>query len=923
MTSPGALSDDVCVRIGRVARCSELSVLLRYSAMTRGIHRLLRLLPVLVLACTCSAQPSAPNLRLPSGVRPLHYAADLALNPGQDAFTGSIEIALEVSQPADRIWLHGKELEFREARFRVAGKDVPAHSEPHGDFIAIIPDAPLTPGRVGLHIVYAGQVSRTLTDGLFQQRDGEDWYIFSKFEPVTARRAFPCFDEPSFKTPWQLTLHVPKQLRAFSNTAMESETEEPGGTKAVRFAETKPLPSYLVALAVGPFDVVETAPVGQKHIPSRIIVPRGRGSEAAHAAAITPKIIELLEAYFGTPYPYDKLDQIVVPLVTSWGAMENAGLIAYGQFLIAPKQQDSELRQRSRAETMAHEISHQWFGDLVTTAWWDDIWLNEAFATWMSNKVLDQWHPEWKLKFDAASSSNRVMHADELVSARRVRQPIEAPGDIANAFDGITYQKGAAVISMFENYVGSATFQKAVRLYLKQHAWGNATAEDLLAAVDTISGRSVGPAFLSFLNQGGVPLLKVGLRCGGKSPVLTLAQERFLPLGSKATPSEVWQVPVCFKWSDGRSVRRQCVLLAKPAEEFTIPEAKSCPAWLYASENAAGYYRISYAPELLRALLQEGQSQLELPERASVLENTQALFETGRIDASDALGAASKLSNDPNREIVLPALGTIASINSLVPDPLRPNFARFVNSAYGARARDLGWKSRTGEPQDAQQLRGALVPTVAMWGEDAALAAEASKLAHAWLKDRNAIDPDMVYSVLATAAYKGDRALFDELVSAAKASKVQRDRSFMIYAIGGFRDPEIERSALALLFSGDIDPRELSPILYRSRKETWPVAWEFVKENFDRLNSLLPGARGIPFAATLPYAANGFCDAASGVHERRHAQSLHRHREYPPVQRADCRDAAGHCYIPQELLKGNLCYDCIARRPMEWAQAGC
>ncbi len=326
-----------------------------------------------------------------------------------------------------------------------------------------------------MQIVYSGEVSRTLTDGAFQQQQDRDWYIFTKFEPVTARRVFPCFDEPSFKVPWQLTLHVPKDLKAFSNTLPVSEQDEADGMKVVRFGETKPLPSYLVAFAVGPFDVVETGPIGKNRRPSRIIVPRGRASEAAYAASITPKMIELLEDYFGTPYPYEKLDQIVVPITAAWGAMENAGMIAYGDFLLSPKAQDTDLLQRRRAEVMEHEMSHQWFGDLVTTAWWDDIWLNEAFASWLSSKLLNEWKPEWNIKAEAAGSLN-VMRSDSLTTARKIRQPIEAPGDIANAFDGITYGKGEAVIGMFENYMGATEFQRAIRLYLLQHAWGNATS---------------------------------------------------------------------------------------------------------------------------------------------------------------------------------------------------------------------------------------------------------------------------------------------------------------------------------------------------------------------------------------------------------------------------------------------------------------
>ena len=567
--------------------------------------RVTRFVAALVLsfsfACLpCRAQSEAPKLRLPTTVRPLRYSADLRMTPGEDQFTGSIAIELEISEPVPTVWVHGRSLVFEKATFRIAGRDEPAQATPASDdFVAFTTGSILPAGHATLQIAYSGDVSRTLTDGAFQQQRGKDWYIFTKFEPVTARRVFPCFDEPSFKVPWQLTLHVPKDLKAFSNTAVLSEKDETNGMKVVRFEETKPLPSYLVAFAVGPFDVVETDVVGKNRRPSRIIVPRGRATEAAYAASVTPKLIEMLEDYFGTPYPYEKLDQIVVPQTTAWGAMENAGLIAYGDFLLSPKEQDTDLQQRWRAGAMEHEMSHQWFGDLVTTAWWDDIWLNEAFASWLSSKLLNEWRPEWNIKADAAGLLY-VMRSDSLTTARKIRQPIEAPGDIANAFDGITYGKGEAVIGMFENYMGPKEFQSAIRLYLRRHSWRNATSADLLAALDSVSGQGVGVAFSTFLNQVGFPVISVKLSCPEIAAVrppatvvthLELEQLRFLPAGSAGATDAVWSVPVCATWGDDAGTHRQCMLLTKPSDHFDLKGAKGCPAWFFGASAGWSMWR--------------------------------------------------------------------------------------------------------------------------------------------------------------------------------------------------------------------------------------------------------------------------------------------------------------------------------------------
>ncbi len=811
----------------------------------------------------CRAQIQPPKLRLPTTVRPVRYSADLRMTPGEDHFSGTISIELEITQPVSTIWLHGKSLAFNKATLRIANHDETMQVTPAtDDFVAVTANRTLPGGHAVLRIAYSGEISRTLTDGAFEQQQGKDWYIFTKFEPVTARRVFPCFDEPSFKVPWQLTLHVPKDLKAFSNTAAVKEQDETGGMKAVRFQETKPLPSYLVAFAVGPFDVVQTDPVGKNRRPSRIIVPRGRASEAAYAAEVTPRLIQNLEDYFGTPYPYEKLDQVVVPLTTVWGAMENAGLIAYGDFLLSPKEQDGDLLQRGRADAMQHEMSHQWFGDLVTTAWWDDIWLNEAFASWLSTKLLNEWKPEWNMKADAARSLS-VMRADSLVTTRKIRQQIEAPGDIANAFDGITYGKGEAVIGMFENYVGPEAFQRAIRLYLRQHAWGNATSADLLASLDSVSGNGVGAAFSTFLNQVGFPVVSVKLSCGGaRPPDLKLEQRRFLPLGSPGAAGSLWSVPVCAVWGDEAGTHRQCNLLNETAGNFELKAARGCPDWFFADSNAAGYYAVSYDTALGDNLIKKGLPHLKPEESAAALRNVQLMFSSGVGDPEQELTFVSSFSQSSDLGLVRQTAATVSGLSNFVPADLSQRYAGFIRSVYGVRARELGWKPKAGESREVRELRTEIVPLVATYGEDTELSSQAASIAREWLKDRQSVDPDMVEPVLAAVAWKGDRAFFDLLVDEIRKDKIQRERGWMIDALESFRDPAIARAGLDLIFAPGIDARELQYNLFGAPAETREIVWEFVQQNFDRLNSVLPGARGIPFGASLPLTATGFCDAA-------------------------------------------------------------
>jgi alanyl aminopeptidase len=843
-----------------------------------------------------------PRLRLPESIRPIEYHIELRITPGDDLFSGITEIEVDIGHAIPVLWLNATDLKFADARIgEMPAKAVLAG----GDFVALVPPQPVGPGQMRIRMEYTGVVSRNLTDGLFQQKEGEDWYVFSKFEPVTARRAFPCFDEPSFKAPWEITLRVPKGPAVFSNTPVSSETAGPDGTRVVRFEKTRPLPSYLVALAIGPFEVVETARVGRNRVPSRIIVPRGHAKEAGPAAESTPRAVGFLEDYFGIPYPFSKLDQVVVPFTTAWGAVENAGLLAYDQVLLAPEDKESVSRQRSRLTTMVHEMAHQWLGDLVTTAWWDDIWLNEGFASWITPKIVSQWHPEWNMAASEAGSLDAAMNADSLVSARKVRQPIETPGDIGNAFDRITYIKGAAILAMFEHWLGEEAFRAGIRAYLSRYAWRNATSADFIEVMSGVTGRDLREPFSSFLDQGGVPLVKVDVRCDGTHRVLHLAQERYLPIGSKGSPTSTWQFPVCIRYDDGETALRKCVLLDRPAADFPLPDGNACPRWLFADDGATGYYRFAYEGEWFGRLLGKETGSLELREQVALINNVRALVDAGRVDAGQGLSLALRFNRSPHVEVVTSSQRLVAGMSRFIPDQLRPNWARFVRAWLGERARQMGWQPRPGESEDQRQIRLAVVPFVAIDGEDPRLGAEALKLARAWLKNRNAIDPDTVVVVVAAARH-GDRAFFDDLISGLKAAKDRQDRGVIIMALGSFRDPGIERAALAMIFQEGVDHRELSGLLFVPWRDTRPIVWTFVQENFDRLNTLMPSARGIPFGATLPDVVSGFCSEPRLVEAERFFKARISNLAGGDRNLSEALESIGLCMACREALGASL-----------------
>ncbi len=820
--------------------------------------------------------PKPPDLRLAPGVRPLKESVDLTIAPDRDTFSGSVDIDLELAGPTSFFWLNATELTISRATLDLEGRVQTARVVLGGaDFAGFAFGRPVGPGRGRFHAEFQGKVSGTSTTGVFRQKVGQDWYTFTQFESIDARRAFPCFDEPSDKVPWRLTLRIPKKDIAVSNTPVVSQEAGAGDLKVVRFGETKPLPSYLVAFGVGPFDVVDAGRAGRNHTPIRMIVPKGRGSEARYAVAATGPLLDILEDYFGIPYPYEKLDNLVIPQTVRFGAMENAGLVTYNEsILLAGSERETPEFRLRYASICAHETAHQWFGDLVTLAWWNDTWLNESFATWMSGKVLEKWKPEWNIPVLRTVSRAQTMEGDTLVSARKIRQPILTKGDIDNAFDNISYGKGSAVLSMFESWAGEEKFQKGVRRYLAAHAYGNATADDFLSALEAEGGKGLGPAFSTFLDQSGVPEVTVGLSCDtGKRPELVLSQRRLLPRGSPSAPPQIWSIPLCVRYGGQGWSGNGCELLTNGTARLPLEGARSCPDWVLADAGARGYYAALYAGGLLGNLLTRGAPELTLPERVGVLEEVAALAGAGRLPWPEALAVVPEFAGDANPHIVGTAVRIAQGIeDDLVPDDERSAYERFVRTQFGARARELGWNSKPGEKEEVELLRPELVRFVAEAGKDPELRGEARKLALAWLEDPKAVGPDTLRIVLGIAAEDGDRALFERFRDHVPKVADRTDRRALFAALGRFRDPALEKEALALMLSNQIDVRESLSILFSAifHRQTRATAWEFFQANFDALVARLPQEmRGV-----LPRLGSGFCDAA----HRREVEAFFRTR---------------------------------------------
>ncbi len=815
----------------------------------RPLRRRSRLPPVASLA-----------LRLLDNAGPTRNVAELTIDPASEDFTGSITSTIAVTEPTSVIWLNGDELQIATATATIGGTTQTAvATTPKPGYIALAFPAPLARGEGTLAITYRGKMHRSDGDGIYTAQEGGDWYAYTQFESTDARQAFPTFDEPSFKVPWKLTLHVKAPLVALSNTPIVAERPEANGMKAVEFAETKPIPSYLVAFTVGPYDFVDAGKT-KNGVPVRIVVPRGRAADAAYPAKVTVEILERVESYFGMPYPYEKLDLVAFSVFNA-GAMENPGLITYRQSLLLTKPAERTLGKDQRfAVVTAHELAHQWFGDYVTLAWWDDTWLNESFASWMETKIVPPWQPSWDLDVDAVASMSGVMGEDSLDSARAIRQPVTTAQDIESSFDGITYGKGEAVLAMIERTLGADVFQRGVRAYLAKHAWGNATYDDFVAAIGEAAGKDVRPLFDSFVKQSGVPLVEVKLACTkGQAPTLSLAQRRYAPTGSKIDPKRTWTLPMCVRWGVGGKTGRDCTELSGPTAELPLT-APACPDWVAPNEGGGGYYRAQLEPALLTKLLSRARKVLTIRERVGLVGDINALVASGTVEKGLALSLVADLAKDPSRHIVDMSLGIVGSIDEMVGDKLRPNYERFIKKLYLARAKQLGWAKKPGEGPDATELRPELLSLVAGDGNDRALVAEATKLAGKWLDDRSAIDPTMVGTVLRVAARYGNQALFDRLHAEAKKVTDRAERGRILRALGSFTDPKIVEQALALVLTDEFDLREAGGLTQGAMSDprTRKIAYAFTKQHFDEISAKLPPA----YRAYMAFFALPLCDDA-------------------------------------------------------------
>ena len=795
-----------------------------------------------------------PEGKLTDAVRPLAYRLDLTVDPAQPRFSGHVEIDARLKRASRFIDLHGRDLAVSRAVARIGSREVVAtwtQLDEWGVARLVFPE-PLPAGAVTLAFDYAAPFG----DGpstLFRAKVGDSWYAWSQFESIDARGAFPAFDEPGFKVPFTLTLRTPPGLTAVGNAPETGKALE-GGLEVHRFAPTLPLPTYLVAMMVGPFATLagEVPPTPQRAapLPLRVISPATNAGRLNFALEGSKSIVTHLENYFGEPFPFPKLDQVTSPIQS--GAMENAGADLYNDGIIVLDDDASVPQKRDFGMVVAHELSHQWFGDMVTPAWWDDIWLNESFANWMGYRIGNEWRPDLNIAAGARVEGFAAMQTDALLAGRPIHQPIVRNSQIDAAFDTITYGKGGQVIAMIAAYMGDAKFRDGVHRYMAAHRYGSATSADFFKAMADVAGDSrILPAMQSFTDQQGVPLLTFS----GKDGRYTVSQSRYARLGT-IPPVTQWGVPLCVRQGDARA----CTLLA--AQQGRIAVKGSGP--FVPNAGGTGYFRFELPAAEWDALIDTADT-LPGGEAVALADSLRASFEAGRASAAQMAALTRKLVANPDSYASGVALGGLQGINrgGFFDPPAQRVYETFVDRLYAPRLAALGFDPKVGayagEDPEKSQRRAQLATTLAYVAKDAPLRAQLRDAAAAYLDGKTAaLDPAYIDLALGVWAEEAGLAGAQRLFALALASQDPLFRPAALDAIGTSGKPDIAQWVL----TGARDPR-LRPIeRYQltggviATTGSRDIGWAWMKEN---LAEMMEGAGGIFLSARLPGLVGGFC----------------------------------------------------------------
>ena len=836
------------------------------------------------------------NFRLPRTVLPRSYRTRLSVDLSQDRFRGDIEIDVTVAAPTTQVHLHAISLTIDAASARVGTATQVARvlaADAESETITLELAPPLPPGEATLHLGWTGQFSPGLR-GLY--RAGRT--AVTQFEAADARRVFPCFDEPAFKATWDISLgDVPAGVQALSNGAILEDHAGANGLREIRFAPTPVLSSYLVALILG--ELVPGEPAEARGVAIRTFAVPAKRALTAFAQEAAVAVLPKLEDYFGLPYPFGKLDQIGIPDFEA-GAMENAGCITFREVALLLDPATAPLAVQKRvAEVITHELAHQWFGNLVTMVWWDDLWLNEAFATWMAFKIVDQWRPDWRIWMDFESGKGTAMALDALTSAHPIRAEIHNAEEAGESFDAITYEKGGAVLRMVEGYLGADKFREGIRLYMRRHREANATADDLWGALGEASGEPTVDLANGWIRQVGYPVVTLASTTGPDGtaigPSVSITQRRFFAdpdtREDPSRPPTRWPVPMVFRFRDADGIKEQRFLLRDATATVTLA-GRGAIKWCVANAGAAGFYRCQYDARLLAALGAAGDD-LAPVERMSLVSDQWALVRAGATAVGAFLDLAVGMAGDADHFVLDEIVGRLSLIEHRhVSDQDRPAFQAVVGRLFAAAADRCGWAPAAGtnETDDQRLRRAALLRATVNLARLPASVTEAERrfttdvappagaMPATSAGGRSALDANLLDIVVTAAARTADAARVDDLTRRARSEVDPAVKRRFLHALARVETPAlIDRAVAAAL--GDVVPMQdftsyISTLL--ANRATREEAWRLVRDRWPEVR-----AKG-----DSPMLLRRLVESLGSLPERRHLEEVERFLAEHPLESA-------------------------------------
>ena len=772
--------------------------------------------------------------RLPTTITPERYEIRLTPDLANWTFTGEERVSVQVHEFVREIILNAAELEIHAVSLTtpdgtVLQCKVKLDSENELTQLSFAETVPV--GRCELKIQFSGILNDKLHGfyrSTYKDAEGHDKPLAStQFESTDARRAFPCWDEPGFKAVFQVTLVVDEKLTAISNARVLRESVLPGtGKKEVVFADTMKMSTYLVAFIVGDFEATEPMMVG--HAPLRVWAVPGKKHLANFAIDIGKASLEHFSRYYDIPYPGDKLDLIAIPDFAS-GAMENLGAITFRETaLLVDAARATRAELERVADVVAHENAHMWFGDLVTMRWWNGLWLNEAFATFMEMLAVDAWKPEWRRWDSFTVSRAAAMQVDGLKSTRPIEFPVERPEEAAGMFDVLTYEKGASVLRMLEQYLGAEAFRDGIRLYLRRHQYGNAETTDLWDALEDSTKQPVRALMDTWIFQPGYPMISVEK----DGPAIRLSQQIFRYLADGSEQDRKWHAPIFLRACTKSGVVTRTILLTDKEHRVELADEVD---WVVVNAGGHGFYRVRYGSDLIDALKQGLQSRLSAVERFSLINDTWAATLAGLTSLIDYIGLIELLREESDINVWTTVIGSSHHMDRILDEEQCASLQKRLRALLSPAVDRLSWTAKKGESELESQLRGDLIGALGTLAEDKACQERAKELYAQYEKVPDSVDRNLIPALVSIVAHTGGSAEYDNFYGKFKTARTPQEETRYLFALANFRVPDLVERTLDLTINGEVRTQN-SPYLMRGillNKRARHRAWSFMKAHWD------------------------------------------------------------------------------------------